>query len=247
MAAEASDSRRMQLASHYSPGRSLPDWLGDQRVEARYSALLPLRNWTSAMSGWSPVPNNGGGKEIRPKSPRKSRPSSPPATRKLPNRRDVPCRPTPCHADWKAMSGAPHALVMRKCPSAQSRTWNSPLYASRARLVPRFHVFARYFKVTFFPRTQLQPVQRAARPGRALIDVHEHDLDEAQLANGSGKPPPPGWARSDTRALCSFGVHLSIGGRFEYVSRSASTQWEVAANPADVVKRSIAKGRGRFG
>ena len=58
-----------------------------------------------------------------------------------------------------------------------------------------FHVFTRYVKVTFFRGTSLRPVPPGGtgKEGR-WIDIHEDDLDEAQMARWVKQAAAlPGW------------------------------------------------------
>ena len=51
------------------------------------------------------------------------------------------------------------------------------------RLVPRFHCFTKYVKVTFFRGTSLRPVPPGESKHKEVryLDIHEDDLDEAQF------------------------------------------------------------------
>jgi len=76
------------------------------------------------------------------------------------------------------------ALVVRAVPKVRKAVkWNSPFYGVEDQgWFLSFHTFARFVKVTFFRGTSLRPapaggISREAR----WIDVHEDDLDEAQL------------------------------------------------------------------
>lgn len=77
--------------------------------------------------------------------------------------------------------------------------WNSPMYGMKGRgWFASIHVFTRYVKVTFFRGTSLHPVPPGggAREAR-WIDVHEHDLDEAQLATWIRQAAAvPGWGKT---------------------------------------------------
>jgi hypothetical protein len=62
------------------------------------------------------------------------------------------------------------------------------------------HVFTRYIKVTFFRGTSLRPVPFGGTSKDARwIDIHEDDLDEAQLAT---------WVKQTAALLRE---HLSLG------------------------------------
>ena len=58
-----------------------------------------------------------------------------------------------------------------------------------------FHVFTRYIKVTFFRGTSLRPVPPGGQSKETRwIDVHEDDLDEAQMASWVKQAAAlPGW------------------------------------------------------
>jgi hypothetical protein len=99
---------------------------------------------------------------------------------------------------WKRQVGETiDALVSRAVPGVQKAVkWNSPFYG-----VPgqgwflSFHVFARYVKVTFFKGTSLKPAPVGGTGKDARwIDIHEDDLDEAQLAKWIRQAAAiPGW------------------------------------------------------
>ena len=74
---------------------------------------------------------------------------------------------------------------VRNVPSLRKGVrWNSPFYGIEGRgWFLAFHVFTRYVKVTFFRGTSLRPVPPGGKSKEARwIDIHEHDLDEAQMA-----------------------------------------------------------------
>jgi len=76
------------------------------------------------------------------------------------------------------------ALIERAVPGVRKAVkWNSPVYGVEGRgWFMGFHVFAKYVKVTFFQGTSLRPVPPGGKAKEARwIDVHEDDLDEAQL------------------------------------------------------------------
>jgi hypothetical protein len=77
--------------------------------------------------------------------------------------------------------------------------WNSPMYGVQGRgWFVSLHVFTKYVKLTFFKGTSLQPVPPggAAKEAR-WIDIHEHDLDESQLAKWVQQAAAiPGWGKS---------------------------------------------------
>jgi hypothetical protein len=74
--------------------------------------------------------------------------------------------------------------------------WNSPFYGIAGRgWFLAFHVFTRYVKVTFFRGTSLRPVPPGGTGKDARwIDVHEDDLDEAEMASWIRQAAAlPGW------------------------------------------------------
>src|SRR6185503_12030584 len=77
------------------------------------------------------------------------------------------------------------ALIVRSVPGVRKAVkWNSPFYGIEGQgWFASFHVFTNYVKLTFFRGTSLRPVPPGGKgkEGR-WIDVHEDDLDEAQLA-----------------------------------------------------------------
>jgi hypothetical protein len=62
--------------------------------------------------------------------------------------------------------------------------WNSPFYGIEGQgWFLGFHVFTHYVKVTFFRGTSLRPIPPGGTGKDARwIDIHENDLDEAQIA-----------------------------------------------------------------
>lgn len=77
------------------------------------------------------------------------------------------------------------ALIVRNVPNVRKAVkWNSPLYGIEGQgWFLGFHVFTHYVKVTFFRGTSLRPVPRGGTGKDARwIDIHEDDLDEAQMA-----------------------------------------------------------------
>jgi len=74
--------------------------------------------------------------------------------------------------------------------------WNSPFYGIEGQgWFLAFHVFTRYVKVTFFKGTSLRPVPPGGTAKEARwIDIHEADLDEAQMARWIEQASSiPGW------------------------------------------------------
>jgi hypothetical protein len=78
------------------------------------------------------------------------------------------------------------ALIARTVPGVRKAVkWNSPFYGVEdQRWFLSFHCFAKYVKVTFFRGTSLRPVPRGESKHKQVryLDIHESDLDEAQLA-----------------------------------------------------------------
>jgi hypothetical protein len=92
------------------------------------------------------------------------------------------------------------ALIVGNVPNARKAVkWNSPFYGIEGQgWFVSFHVFTHYVKVTFFRGTSLRPVPPGGtgKDGR-WIDVHEDDLDEAQMADWIRQAAAlPGWGRS---------------------------------------------------
>jgi hypothetical protein len=88
---------------------------------------------------------------------------------------------------WKRAVGRRlDSLIERNVPGVRKAVkWNSPMYGIEGRgLFLGFHTYTRYVKVTFFRGTSLRPVPPGGTSDEARwIDVHEDDLDEAQLAS----------------------------------------------------------------
>ena len=88
-------------------------------------------------------------------------------------------------------------LIARKVPKVRKAVkWNSPFYGIEGQgWFLAFHVFTRYVKVTFFRGTSLRPVPPGGTAKEARwIDVHEADLDEAQMARWIEQASSiPGW------------------------------------------------------
>ena len=77
--------------------------------------------------------------------------------------------------------------------------WNSPMYGNEGQgWFVSFHVFTKYVKVTFFKGTSLQPAPPGGTAKEARwIDIHEHDMDEAQLTEWIRQAAAiPGWGKS---------------------------------------------------
>ena len=105
------------------------------------------------------------------------------------------------------------ALIVRTVPRVRKAVkWNSPFYGIEGRgWFLSFHVFTRYVKVTFFNGASLRPLPpgASAHKGVRHIDIHEDDLDEAQMKAWVKQAAAlPGWgAESFTRRSSrAFGV-----------------------------------------
>ena len=89
------------------------------------------------------------------------------------------------------------ALIVRNVPNVRKAVkWNSPFYGIEGQgWFLSFHVFTHYVKVTFFRGTSLRPVPPGGTGKDARwIDIHEDDLDEAQMATWVKQAAAlPGW------------------------------------------------------
>ena len=99
---------------------------------------------------------------------------------------------------WKRDVGKQlDALIVRNVPKVRKAVkWNSPFYGIEGRgWFLSFHVFTHYVKVTFFQGTSLRPVPPGGTGKDARwIDIHEDDLDEAQMASWVKQAAAlPGW------------------------------------------------------
>jgi len=102
---------------------------------------------------------------------------------------------------WKREIGRRiDALVERTVPNVRKAVkWNSPFYGIAGQgWFLGFHVYSRAVKVTFFRGTSLRPAPPGGRSAEARwIDVHEDDLDEAQMASWVKQAAAiPGWGKS---------------------------------------------------
>ena len=102
---------------------------------------------------------------------------------------------------WKRDVGKQlDALIVRSVPNVSKAVkWNSPFYGIEGRgWFLSFHVFTRAVKVTFFKGTSLLPMPPGGRSHEARwIDVHEDDLDEAQMTKWVKQAASiPGWGNS---------------------------------------------------
>jgi hypothetical protein len=79
------------------------------------------------------------------------------------------------------------ALVARTVPGVRKAVkWNSPFYGVEDQVwFLSFHCFTKYVKVTFFGGSSLSPVPPGASKHKDVryLDIHEGELDEAQLAD----------------------------------------------------------------
>jgi len=95
------------------------------------------------------------------------------------------------------------ALIVRTVPNVSKAVkWNSPFYGIEGQgWFLSFHVFTHYIKVTFFGGTSLRPVPPGGTGKDARwIDIHEHDLDEAQMATWVKQAASiPGWDGGSAR------------------------------------------------
>jgi hypothetical protein len=101
---------------------------------------------------------------------------------------------------WKREVGRRlDALVARHVPDVRKAVkWNSPLYGIEGQgWFLGLHVFTRCVKATFFRGARLRPVPPGGTGRDARwIDIHEEDLDEAQMAAWIRQAAAlPGWGR----------------------------------------------------
>ena len=100
---------------------------------------------------------------------------------------------------WKSDLGRRlDALVVRTVPDVRKCVrWNSPFYGVEGRgWFLNVHVFTRYVKVTFFHGASLRPVPPGSGKDKnsRWVDIHECDLDEAQMATWVRQAAAlPGW------------------------------------------------------
>jgi hypothetical protein len=89
------------------------------------------------------------------------------------------------------------ALIVRTFPGVRKAVkWNSPFYGVDGRgWFLSFHTYTRAVKATFFRGTSLRPVPPGGTGKDARwIDIHEDDLDEAQMAAWIRQASAlPGW------------------------------------------------------
>ena len=102
---------------------------------------------------------------------------------------------------WKREVGRRlDAMIERLVPGVRKAVkWNTPFYGIEGQgWFLSHHVFSRYIKVTFFKGTSLRPVPPGGTGKEARwIDIHEDDLDEAQMAKWVKQAAAiPGWGKS---------------------------------------------------
>ena len=106
--------------------------------------------------------------------------------------------------EWKQDVGRRlDALIERTVPEVRKAVrWNSPWYGIEAQgWFVTYHVFARYVKVTFTNGARLDPLPPgpAKDPDSRWINIHEGELDEAQMETWIRQAAAlPGWFGFDT-------------------------------------------------
>ena len=90
------------------------------------------------------------------------------------------------------------ALIVRNAPGVRKAVkWNSPFYGVEGEgWFLSFHCFTNYVKVAFFRGTSLRPVPPGESKHKDVryLDIHQDDLDEAQLATWIRQAAAlPGW------------------------------------------------------
>ena len=90
------------------------------------------------------------------------------------------------------------ALITRHVPDVRKAVkWNTPFYGVDGHgWFLGFHTFTNYVKVSFFRGTSLRPVPPGPSKQKNVryIDLHEDDLDEAQMASWVKQAAAlPGW------------------------------------------------------
>ena len=100
---------------------------------------------------------------------------------------------------WKSEVGRRlDALIVRTVPGVRKAVkWNSPFYGVEGQgWFLNFHTFTNYVKVAFFRGTSLRPVPPGESKHKEVryLDIHEDQLDEAQLATWIRQAAAlPGW------------------------------------------------------
>ncbi len=89
---------------------------------------------------------------------------------------------------WKRAAGRRiDELITRNVPGVHKAVkWNSPFYGLEGRgWFLSLHCYTRYIKVTFFRGRSLRPIPpgESRHPQVRYLDIHEDELDEAQLAD----------------------------------------------------------------
>jgi hypothetical protein len=91
------------------------------------------------------------------------------------------------------------ALIVRTVPGVRKAVkWNSPFYGIEGQgWFLSYHCFNKYVKVTFFHGSSLSslPPGESKHKGVRYLDIHEDELDEAQLAAWVKQASElPGWS-----------------------------------------------------
>ena len=100
---------------------------------------------------------------------------------------------------WKRAVGRRlDALIVRTVPDVRKAVkWNSPFYGIEGQgWFRNFHCFTKYVKVAFFRGTSLRPLPPGESKHKDVryLDIHEDDLDEAQVATWVEQAAAlPGW------------------------------------------------------
>ena len=102
---------------------------------------------------------------------------------------------------WKSDIGRRlDSLIVQTVPGVRKAVkWNSPFYGVEGQgWFLSFHTFTHYVKVTFFQGTSLSPVPPGGKSEEGRwIDIHEDDLDEAQMTDWIRQAAAlPGWGKS---------------------------------------------------
>ena len=89
-------------------------------------------------------------------------------------------------------------LIVRTVPHVRKAVrWNSPWYGVEGQgWFASYHVFTRYVKLTFLQGASLRPLPPGSGkdPDARWIDIHEGELDEAQLVEWVRQAAAiPGW------------------------------------------------------
>jgi len=95
-------------------------------------------------------------------------------------------------------------LIVRAVPNVRKAVkWNSPFYGIEGQgWIVSFHTFTKYVKVSFFNGASLRPPPPGGKTDDTRwIDVHEDDLDEAQLTAWLKQAAKKtGWLTADIEA-----------------------------------------------